>query len=128
MCTRRQTKPIDRGDEQASGCGVELAGAAHVAGGHFGVALDGGAAVAVALDLAGGFDALADGGAGFGGFDRGDLVGGEGGHFDLEIDAVEQGAGDFGEVARDLVWRADALAAAVIEETAGALLRCLFVI
>jgi hypothetical protein len=62
----------------------------------------------------------ADGGRAF--------FGGEGGHFDLEVDAVELGIGDFGEVAGDLVLGADACAAAVVVEAAGALLRCLFVI
>src|ERR1700741_5040213 len=87
---------------------------------HFGVALDGGAAVAIALDLAGGFDSLADQCARFGGLDGGDLLGGECGPFDLRIDPIEQRSGYFGEVAGDLVLRADALAAGVIEVAARA--------
>jgi hypothetical protein len=124
----REAEAFDGGDEEAAGGGVELAGAAHVAGGHFGVALDRDAAVAVALDLAGGFDPFTDRSAGFGGFDGGDFVGGQCGDFDLEVDPVEERAGDFGEVAGDLVLGADAFAPAVVVVAAGALLRCLFVI
>jgi len=46
----------------------------------------------------------------------------------LQIDAIEQRSGDLRQIARDLVRRADALAPAMIEETAGAFLWCLFVI
>jgi hypothetical protein len=46
----------------------------------------------------------------------------------LQVDPVEERTGDFDEVAGALVLGAEALAAAVVEEAAVALLRCLFAI
>jgi hypothetical protein len=46
----------------------------------------------------------------------------------LNIDAVEQRAGDFGTVALDLQRRAGAFLLRVGEKAAGTLMRCLFVI
>src|SRR5262249_45819119 len=41
-------------------------------------------------------------------------------HLDVDVDTVEQGAGDAASIARHLIWRAMALAAVVAEITAGA--------
>ena len=48
-----------------------------------------------------------------------------GGHFDVDIDAVDQRAGNFRNVALNLRWRAVALARRVAEKSAGTFLRCL---
>ena len=54
---------------------------------HAGVAGDGGALEAGGLMPAGGLDTLADGGGGFAGLTGAEFVDGEGGDFDVEVDA-----------------------------------------
>ena len=86
------------------------------------------AAEALVLQEARGVDALANRRGGLARGRRGDLLRRQRRHLHLQIDPVEQRAGDLREVARDLDRRAEALAACVVEVAAGALLRCLFVI
>ena len=63
------------------------------------------------LALAGGEDAGADVGGAFGGGAAAQLLVLHGGDLDVDVDAVEQRAGDFGDVALDHGRRADAVAA-----------------
>ena len=95
--------------EQAGGFGIDDAVLAQQARSEGAVAGDANAAVAVLLDGAGGHDPLPDG--------PGGLLGGGGGHlpvvhirdFDMEVDAVEEGAADALAVAGDLHRMAAAL-------------------
>lgn len=64
---------------------------------------------ALRLDCAGGDDAGADGGGGFAVGAAVEVVEGDGGDLDVEVDAVEQGSGEAGEVALDVGRGADAL-------------------
>ena len=77
---------------------------------------------------AGGNDALADNVGSFAAGSARQILRRHRGHFDLDIDAVEQRAGDLAAVAQYLVGRALAAPAAVPEVTAGAGTRCLFAI
>ena len=81
---------------------------------------------ALALDFAGGFDAGADGFGGFAGDVAGDVAVLDGGDFDVDVDAVKEGAGDAVAVALDVVRRAAAFALGVAEVAAFARMRCLF--
>jgi len=100
--------------EDALGVAGELAVEADLLGAHLGVGVDGlgggtgGAFGALAGDgeagvlaLAGGEDALADFGGALGGGHAAQLLILDGGDFDVDVDAVEQGAGDFADVALD---------------------------
>lgn len=107
--------------KEVGGVFVELAVGADLARGHGGVGEEaGGAFEAFGLDGACGDDAFADffgffaaGGAGeFFVFDEGD--------FDMEVDAIEEGAGDALAVVFDLARIATAVAFGVAEEAAGA--------
>ena len=77
------------------------------------------------LNDAGGVDALADFGGRFTGVFAGQFLIAQGRHFDLDVDAVEQRAGDFGAVALDLQRRAGAFLLRVGEIAAGTSLRYL---
>ena len=72
------------------------------------------------LELAGGEDAGADLGGAFGGGVAAELLVLHGGDFDVDVDAVEQRAADFGDVALDHGRGAHALAGLVVEVAAGA--------
>ena len=110
--------------EEVGGVFVELAMGAHLAGGHGGVRELAGVCVGVfeplGLHCTGGDDSFAyffrffaTGGTGeFFVFDEGD--------FDVEVDAVKQGAGDALAVVFDLARIATAVALGVAEEAAGA--------
>ncbi len=79
---------------------VEDAEAVDLGFGHGGVG-GGGVAEAFALEGEGGGDLFAHGG-GVGAFaGAGEVAVGDGGDFEVDIDAVEEGAGDFGDVAVD---------------------------
>jgi hypothetical protein len=80
------------------------------------------------LDGAGGIDPLADFGRGFAGVFTGEFLIAQGRHFNLDVDAIEQRAGDLGSVALDLQRCAGAFLLRVGEKAAGTSLRCLFVI
>ena len=95
---------------------------------HLGVGVDRSFVEALELNDAGGVDALADFGGRFAGVFAGQLLIAQGWHFDLDVNAVEQRAGDFGAVALDLQRRAGAFLLRVGEIAAGTLMRCLFVI
>ena len=70
------------------GVGAEGAVFAELLGGHAGVDSNLAGAETLALDFAGGDDALADGGAGFAGVVLAQFFEGDGGSFDVEIDAI----------------------------------------
>ena len=124
--------------EEAFGVGGELAEGADLLGRHLGVGEDGAARGARAeslgarwvadsvleeagvLELAGGEDAGADLGGAFGGGVAAELLVLDGGDFDVDVDAVEEGAADFGDVALDHGRGAHALAGLVVEVAAGA--------
>ena len=72
------------------------------------------------LELAGGEDAGADLGGAFGGGVAAELFVLHGGDFDVDVDAVEERAADFGDVALDHGRGAHALAGLVVEVAAGA--------
>ena len=93
---------------------------AQLAGGHVGVGAGGGAGETLGLLLACLVDLLLHGAAvGTGGLGS-EFAEGDGGDFDVEVDAVEQGAADFGHVAFDLGDAAMAVAAGVVAIAAGA--------
>ncbi len=83
---------------------VQLPVRFELAGGHAGVAA-GLSAFGEPLLLDGpcSKDAFPDGGGGFAIFGAGQLVELHGGHFDVEVDAVQKGAGDALAVALDLI-------------------------
>ena len=107
---------------------VEGAMALEELGGHAGVAADLGIlGEALALDVARFFHALADGGGGLAGSSfAGDVPIRHGGDFDVDVDAVEERAGDAVAVTLDIGGAATALAFRVAEVTAFAGIRCLF--
>ncbi len=72
------------------------------------------------LPVAGGHDARADLGGAFGGCSAAQLLILDGRDLDMDIDAVEQRAGDLGDVALDHGRGAHALARLVVEISAGA--------
>jgi hypothetical protein len=114
--------------ENAARGGIELAVAPHGARAHLRIRLHGRPREALALNRACGLNALADRGRALSGCEVRNLVGRQRRHFDLQVDAVEQGTGDLAEVTSDLRRRTDALPARVVEVAACALLRCLFAI
>jgi hypothetical protein len=92
---------------------VERADFADLAGRDFGVD-----EAAGGLEFTGGKDAFPHlGGGGAGGFSP-EFLKGDGGDFDVEVDAVEQGAGDFAEVLGDLGAGTPAFAGGVAVEAA----------
>ncbi len=107
---------------------IEGAMALEELGGHAGVATDFGIfGEAVTLDDARFFHALADGGGAFAGDSlAGDVPIRHGGDFDVDVDAVEERAGDAVAVALDIVGAAPALALRIAEVAAFAGMRCLF--
>ena len=81
----------------------------------------------LALDFAGLGDAVADGGAGFAGSAfAGKVPVLDGGNFDVDVDAVEERAGDAVAVTLDVDRAATAFAFGVAEVAALAGMRCLF--
>ena len=94
---------VHGGTEDGLRGGLEGAEALELAGGEVGVAADAGeVGVAFGLEGAAGEDACADVGGAFAGGLLGEVFEGDGGDLDVEIDAVEEGAGDAGAVAVDL--------------------------
>ena len=72
------------------------------------------------MDVAGGLDSCADVGGGFAGGGGAEFLVFDGGDVDVEVDAVEEGAGEAGVVALDLGRGAAAFAGGVGEVAAGA--------
>src|SRR4051812_39105295 len=70
------------------------------------------------LFFAGVLDAVANGGGRFFGARAGDVAVFDGGHFDVEIDAIEERAGDALAITMDLGWTATTLAFQIAEVTA----------
>ena len=119
---------VHGGAQEFQGIVVELAVDFERLAGHPGVAGDGGGSVkALLLDGAGGEDAFANGGGGLGGVLGGEFLEMDGGDFHMDVDAVEQRAGDALAVALDLHGGAAALAFEVAKEPARTWMRCLFV-
>jgi hypothetical protein len=117
--------------EELAGFGINGAVGADLGVGHAGVAggeAGGGVGEAGGLAGAGGDDAVAEVGGGFAGFLGLAFGEGEGGGFDVEVNAVEEWSGDAGAVALDLGRGAAAFAFGVAEVAAGAWVRCPFVI
>jgi hypothetical protein len=113
--------------EHAFGGGVEGAEALELLGGHSGVAADfGGFGKAGSLDFADALDALADLGGGFASGVAGEVLVFHGGDFDVDIDAVEERAGDAVAVALDVGGAAAAFAFRIAEEATFAWMRSLF--
>ncbi len=108
--------------KQAFGVGAKFAVGADLAGGHLGVGEDlfAGLLEPGSLAVAGGHDAGANFGGAFGGGSAAQLLILNGGHLDMDIDAVEERAGDLGDVALDHGRGAHALARFVVEIAAGA--------
>jgi len=115
-----ESEAADRGAEQLLAGAVDAAMGAHVGGRHHGVGVD---AVAIAestqLPCAGIGDAGADARGGIGGGGAEELAVGEGGHLDVEVDAVEQRTGDPAAIALNLTGVTDAAGVARAVEAAG---------
>ena len=116
--------------EQPLGVGAELAVGADLTRGHLRIRVDLLAilAEAFALALARGENSFADLGGAFGGGAPAQFLVLNGGNLNVNVDAVEQRAGDLGDVALDHRRGAHAFARFVVEVSAGASLRCLFAI
>lgn len=108
------------GAEEAFGILFELAEFANFTGAHFTVEERTRFAVAFALDFATLEDGLAHLLAGLSAPILGEFSEGDGGDFDVDVDAVEQGTGELADVAFDLLGGAVALAFGVAPEAAGA--------
>ena len=107
--------------EKLGTLGVDGAVLTHNLGTHIGVGADVGKfGKAGALEIAASHDALAHGGGGLALFIRGELLVVDEGDFDVEIDAVEKGAGNLGAVGYDLTGTTTALADGIAIEAAGA--------
>ena len=128
ISSRAQAEFVDRGLQQSLCILFHRAVAADFPGAHLGVRVQLGFLEALQLQHARGVDALADDVRAFAGVFRGQLLIAQSRHFDLNVDAVEQRAGDLGAVALDLQRRAGAFLLRIGEKAAWAPLRCLFVI
>ena len=117
----RQAQLVDRPFQQSFALLVDRTVAANVAGGHMGVAEQLGVAFeAGQLPLTGGVDPFAYRSGGFTRRLAHQVVEGDSGDLDVEIDPVEEGAGDAGAVALDRQRGAGALVARVVQVAAGA--------
>src|ERR1700755_765261 len=107
--------------EQSFGIGPEFAVCADLASRHLSVREDlvTGFLESGALPLSACHDAGADLGRTFGGCSAAQLLILDGGNLYMNIDAVEERAGDLGDVALDHRWSAEALARFVIEISTG---------
>jgi hypothetical protein len=108
--------------QQALGIGAQFAVGANLARGHLRVGVDffAGLSEALPLALARGHHAVANLRRALGRRSAAQLLVLHGRNFDMNIDAVEQRAGDFGHVALDHGRRTHALARLVVEVAAGA--------
>jgi hypothetical protein len=121
--------------QQALGVGGKLAESANLLGGHLRIredlglarGFDGGMSKPFVLPLAGSENAGANLGGAFSGSRPAQLFVLHGGDLNVDVDAIQQWAGDLGDVALNLRWCAHTAARGVIEVTAGASLRCLSV-
>ena len=107
--------------EEAGAGIVEPAVLFEQGGGHLGIAMDAGiGGEALALDGAGGDHARLDGGAGLAVGDGGELVELHGDDLGVDVDAVQKGAGDFGQILLHGTGGAGTLLRGVVVIAAGA--------
>ena len=115
-----QTQFIDRGFEQSLRVVIHGAITLDISRAHLGVGVDVSFLKPLQLNRPRIIDALANHLRGFSGVAAGEVLIADRRHFDLNVDAIEERAGDARAIALDLQRRADAFFLRIGEKTAGA--------
>jgi hypothetical protein len=120
-----QAQFVDGGFEQSLRVVIHGAITLDVSRAHLGVGMDGFFLKALELDVTRTIDPLANELRRFAGIAAGEILIADRRHFDLNVDAVEERAGDARAIALDLQRRADAFLLRIGEKAAGTSLRYL---
>jgi hypothetical protein len=120
-----QAQFVDRGFQQSLRVIIYGTITFDISGSHLGIGVDAPFLKTLQLNHARVIDALANGLREFAGVAAGEVLVTYRRHFDLNVDTIEEGAGDTGAVALDLQRRADAFLLRVGEKAAGTSLRYL---
>jgi len=99
VAARRHAEAIDHHLQQLLPLPIQLTEAFQVPRLHLAVGVQSVGGKALALDLARCFDPLTDGGGGFRRSRRGEVLVGDAGGFDVQVDAIQQRAGEAAAVA-----------------------------